>query len=247
MTLRVAVKDLSVLRRKGGMSFELRAPVLNVFAGQSLAVLGASGCGKYTLLDVLALALAPTGAARFTLHPDGGQSVDLLNADAATLARLRGAHIGYVLQSGGLLSFLSVRNNILLPGQLLGLDRRLLQERLAFLCDRLNIADQLDKKPQHLSGGQRQRVAIARALIHAPLVVLADEPTAAVDQRTAADICAVFGGIVRETGAALIVVSHDAALVRGFADQVACFHVERLSPQSVLSTLRPESDTREVH
>ena len=57
----------------------------------------------------------------------------------------------------------------------------------------------------------------------------------------------MFGGIVRETGAALIVVSHDAALVRGFADQVACFHVERLSPQSVLSTLRPESDTREVH
>lgn len=246
MTLRVAIKELSVLRRKGGMSFELRVHALNVFAGRSLAVLGASGCGKSTLLDVLALVLAPSGAERFTLHPDGDRSIDLLNADAATLARLRGAHIGYVLQSGGLLSFLSVRNNILLPGELLGLDCRLLQERLAFLCDRLNIVDQLDKKPQHLSGGQRQRVAIARALIHAPLVVLADEPTAAVDQRTAADICTVFGGIVRETGAALIMVSHDAALVRGFTDQVASFHVERISPQSVLSSLWPESNIREA-
>lgn len=241
MTLRVQIQNMSVTRQKGDMSFVLHVPELRVYAGQILAVLGASGCGKSTLMDVLALALAPGHADKFAMFPGGGWGIDLLKASQAMWARIRGAYIGYVLQSGGLLSFLSVRANILLPGVLLGRDRRVLNERLAILTERLNIADQLDKKPQHLSGGQRQRVAIARALIHAPLMVLADEPTASVDHCSAVDICAVLANMAREFGAALVIVSHDAALVRGMADRVAGFALKRASSRSVVSTFHDES------
>ncbi len=141
-----------------------------------------------------------------------------------------------MLQSGGLLSFLSVRDNILLPGRLLNMPERLLLKRMGELTTRLGIAGQLDKKPQHLSGGQRQRVAIVRSLIHAPRLVFADEPTAAVDQETAGEIFTVFREIVRETDTALVVVSHDLQLVRRFADRIVTFALSRnnLAVRSVL-------------
>ena len=101
----------------------------------------------------------------------------------------------------------------------------------------------MGKKPQHLSGGQRQRVAIARALIHSPALVLADEPTAAVDQASAEDICAVFKTAVRETGAALVIVSHDRPLMERMADAMVTFHVEKLTPVDARSTLVPRENT----
>ncbi|HJD97597.1 ABC transporter ATP-binding protein, partial [Mailhella massiliensis] len=202
MTMRARLRDILIIREKGGMRFELRVPSLDVYGGECLAVLGSSGCGKSTLLDVLALALKPCRAGRFLLYDEGGES-DVPALSGAGLARLRGRHMGYVLQSGGLLSFLTVRDNILLPGKLQGMGVEFLEKRLDRLASRLGIAEHLGKKPQHLSGGQRQRVAIARALIHGPAMVLADEPTAAVDHKNAGEICAVFKEMVCESGAAL--------------------------------------------
>ncbi|MDL2314608.1 ATP-binding cassette domain-containing protein, partial [Desulfovibrio sp. OttesenSCG-928-C14] len=167
----LSVRNLVVEREKNGAGFTLRVPFLDVLPGQVLAVVGHSGCGKSTLLDTLALILRPTRAEAFSLFPETGVAVDLAGASPARLAALRGGAIGYVLQSGGLLSFLSVRDNILLPGKLLSMPGKILERRLDLLAGRMGIADQLHKKPQHLSGGQRQRAAIARALVHGPGLV----------------------------------------------------------------------------
>ena len=240
MSLRASLRNVRVVREKGGARFELRVPSLDVYAGECLAVLGGSGCGKSTLLDALALTLRPDEADLFRLYADTEGGQDVLALSAAGLSRLRGRHMGYVLQSGGLLSFLSVRDNIALPGRLQGVDAATLDKRIAWLACQLDIGDQLDKKPQHLSGGQRQRAAIARALVHAPMMVLADEPTAAVDQCNAWAICKVFKNIVCAGGATLVLVSHDVALARRIADRAVSFQVQNVSPQHVVSTVIPE-------
>ncbi|MGX8717710.1 MAG: ABC transporter ATP-binding protein [Desulfovibrio sp.] len=234
----MVAEGLSIRREKNGSSFTLVVPSLKVSYGQALAVVGTSGCGKSTLLDMLALILRPSAASRFTLELDG-RSEDLFAAGPARLAQIRGANIGYVLQSGGLLSFLSVRENILLPGRLMGLPITALDRRATELAEMLGIAGQMEKKPQHLSGGQRQRAAIARALIHRPALVLADEPTAAVDQASAEDICAIFKTAVHETGSALVIVSHDRPLMERMADAMVTFRVEKPTPVDACSTLIP--------
>lgn len=227
---------MSVEREKNGFRFSLHIPHLDVCPGQTLAILGQSGCGKSTLLDLLALVLKPTRAQEFSLLPGTGSRLDLTTAAPSVLASVRSSEIGYVLQSGGLLSFLNVRDNIILPGKLAGLPANALHKRLDSLAERLGIADQLGKKPQHLSGGQRQRAAIARALVHTPKLVFADEPTAAVDQVTASEIFGIFQDIVKEMRTALVVVSHDVSLARRFADRVATFTIERRQ-NAVTSTL----------
>ena len=237
----MAAEGLSIRREKNGSSFALIVPHLEVFYGQALAVVGTSGCGKSTLLDMLALILRPDRVSRFTLEREGRRE-DLFSAGPSRLAQIRGTHIGYVLQSGGLLSFLSVLDNILLPGRLLGLPPVTLARRAAELAELLGISGQMGKKPQHLSGGQRQRVAIARAIIHSPALVLADEPTAAVDQASAEDICAVFKTAVRETGAALVIVSHDRPLMERMADTMVTFRVEKPTPVDARSTLVPREE-----
>ncbi|RPO64990.1 ATP-binding cassette domain-containing protein [Pseudomonas aeruginosa] len=165
----------------GRQRYRLRVPALELRAGRQLAIVGPSGCGKSTLLDLLALALAPDPGGRFEfLAGERPQDIAALWRDGRQdrLAALRRQHCGYVLQSGGLLEFLDVRRNIGLPCALLGAPSA---ERVQALAERLEIGDQLDKKPAALSVGQRQRVAIARALAHAPRLLLADEPTAALD------------------------------------------------------------------
>ena len=232
----LSIERLLLKREKNGFRFTLQVPRLEVLAGQTLAVIGQSGCGKSTLLDILALILSPTSINTFKLHSADGRAIDLNRASPAFLAGLRGSEIGYVLQSGGLLSFLSVRDNILLPGKFLGMPLEKLERRVEQLARWLNIAEQLDKKPQHLSGGQRQRVAIARSLIHSPRIVFADEPTAAVDQETAREIFAIFKEMARRMQTALVVVSHDRDLVYEFADRIVTFSLER-GENSVISTL----------
>jgi putative ABC transport system ATP-binding protein len=144
-----------------------------------------------------------------------------------TLASLRRGAIGYVLQTGGLLPFLTVKENILLPCRLNGIAQA--EVTVQPLVERLRIDDQLAKKPQYLSGGQRQRAAIARALAHQPLLVLADEPTAAVDKPTAFDIRDAFRELTRQMGVTLCMVTHDERLVVGVADRTFAFDVLKKS------------------
>jgi putative ABC transport system ATP-binding protein len=141
------------------------------------------------------------------------------------LARIRRSDIGYVLQTGGLLPFLTVRQNILLPCRLNGMTH--MEPEIQTITERLGIGDQLTKKPRFLSCGQRQRVAIARALIHRPALVLADEPTASVDKPTAIAIRDTFKALTQHMGVTLCMVTHDESLVAGAVDRTFIFDVSK--------------------
>jgi putative ABC transport system ATP-binding protein len=205
-----AVRELSKRRAGAGATFELRVPELVVRSGQVVVLRGVSGSGKSTLLDILAMALQPDRAQCFTFTPTRGARSDLRqlwrDGNVDELGRLRGQHIGYVLQTGGLLSFLTVGENITLPCRLLG---QRSQDGIGELARRLGIAGQLGKLPAQLSVGERQRVAIARALAHRPSVVLADEPTASVDPLNADAILTLFLELVQQFGVTAIIASHD--------------------------------------
>jgi putative ABC transport system ATP-binding protein len=238
----VALRDLVRVREQGGVAFELRVPAFDLHAGEFVALVGESGCGKSTLLDILALVLRPSSVGSFVLR-DGGthRSVDA-NAlwqanDEDGLARVRREMLGYVLQSGGLLPFLNVRRNI-------GLPRRLKTGRrgdIHDLAERMGLGGLLDKKPRYLSGGQRQRVAILRAIGHRPALILADEPTAAVDRARARAIVSDFRDLAKAEGCAIAMVSHDQQLVQDFADRSYGFEVESPSADLTLSTCRPDA------
>lgn len=228
------ITGLGKIREKGGVTFELKVPRLSIRSGEFIAVVGPSGCGKSTLLDFLGLVLRPTSYERYSFL-SASKKFDLGAMTENRLADVRRAELGYVLQSGGLLPYLSVRDNILLPARLNRLPAKITEKRLVELAERLGIADQLPKKPAHLSGGQRQRVAIARALIHGPRLVLADEPTAAVDFPTAKEICAIFRDLTSRRGQALVMVTHDLNLVRTLADRFIGFTVQKTADNYTLA------------
>jgi putative ABC transport system ATP-binding protein len=220
------LQQVHKMREKAGQRFELQVPSFVLQPGEFLALIGTSGCGKSTLLDMLALVLRPTSAESFTLHlPHWPEPHEVMALPEVVLAGVRRAEIGYVLQTGGLLPFLTVRENVMLPCRLNGMGR--VDQDIEALVERLGIADQLTKKPQFLSSGQRQRVAIARALSHRPVLVLADEPTAAVDRPTALDICATFRELTQQVGMTLCMVTHDEGLVVDMADRVFSFEVAK--------------------
>jgi putative ABC transport system ATP-binding protein len=211
-TLRNVEKTYSA----GGTGFRLSIPHLDVYRGTKLALIGESGSGKSTLLELLAMILRPTSSGVFSFKPlpDGAaRDVDAIwNMRALDeLSGLRSRYIGYVLQYGGLLPYLTVRRNIELPRRLLDLPLADAAERLAA---RLGIEQQLDKLPATLSVGQRQRAAIARALAHEPPIVIADEPTAAVDPRNAVRIVELLAQLSEQLGVTLILATHAQELVR---------------------------------
>ena len=203
-------RDLLVCKLAGGRAFQLTVPQLRIFPGDKIALVGASGCGKSTLLDLLSMILPPESAAEFRFAPGHGPELDILGAfrrgalDA--LAGFRKRYMGYILQTGGLLPFLSVRRNIRLPRDLLGLQPEGVVESLA---EALGIAGHLEKKPGELSVGERQRVAIARALAHKPLIVFADEPTAALDPDHSDGVMRILVRLADRFHTAIIVASHD--------------------------------------
>jgi len=234
----ICLEQLVKIREKGGVTFELRVPRLEVRAGEFLAVIGPSGCGKSTLLDFLGLALKPSAYAGYAFSTGAGRRIDLGGLAEKKTAALRRAELGYVLQAGGLLPYLNVADNILLPARLNRLAGETAARRLRELAESLDITDQLNKKPAHLSGGQRQRAAIARALIHEPKLVLADEPTAAVDFPTAKEISGLFRDLTSRLGRGLVVVTHDVELVRPLADRLVSFEIKKTNDRHTVSTLK---------
>lgn len=220
-------------RGVGSQRYSLVIPALALRAGEQLAIVGPSGCGKSTLLDVLALVLAPDQVGRFEFDQvDVGA---LWRADQqSTLAALRSTHLGYVLQTGGLLGFLDVRSNIALSRQLLGLKD---DGSVARLAEQLEISDQLGKKPTALSVGQRQRVSCARALAHAPQLVLADEPTASLDPLNAERVMQALLAQAREHRAACVIATHDEPLARASGLQVRRLSCRRDTDGGVTATL----------
>ena len=198
-------------RMAEGVEFRLSVPSLQISLGEKIALVGHSGCGKSTLLDILAMILRPSEAAAFRFRPEiGAPPLDIAKAwgkkDLNYLGDLRKHRIGYVMQTGGLLSYLTVRNNIGLSRKLLGMPDDGTVENLA---RDLEIERHLDKRPELLSAGERQRVAIARALAHNPSIVIADEPTASLDPIAARKIMSLFVELVEELRITVIIASHD--------------------------------------
>ena len=248
MSFLYELKQVRRTRNSGDIRFELWIPDLCVSFGEFLAIIGPSGCGKSTLLDLLALVARPDegpfGSFNFSCSTVDSKVYDIIQSwqkrGENTVAQLRRRCIGYVLQTGGLLPFLSVRQNIELACRLKGIDGA--AGRVNKIACSLGIENQLGKKPQYLSGGERQRAAIARAMIHRPAVVLADEPTAAVDSDRAVGILDEFKQLAAENKTAIVMATHNYGLVEKIATQVATFKVRHYSENGVkktLSTLAP--------
>jgi putative ABC transport system ATP-binding protein len=228
-------------REQAGSRFELEVPEFVLERGEFVALVGESGCGKSTLLDLLALISRPTRCGLFDLGLDPQRPIDIAHLwereAEAELAALRRRRLGYVLQTGGLLPYLTVRENLRLPGRLNrlpGLDRK-----IGPLAQRIGVAECLNRLPERLSGGQRQRVAILRALVHGPSLVLADEPTAAVDRQRALDIVGDLRAMTRAEGMAVVMVTHDLGLA-ALADRRYGFRLETPGPGHIRSTCLEE-------
>jgi putative ABC transport system ATP-binding protein len=183
---------------------------LDVAAGEAVAVMGPSGSGKSTLLNLVAGLDKPTSGTVTV----AGQRVDTLSE--TRLARYRRTRVGMVFQFFNLLDDLTVADNVLLPAQLAGIPRRQARARAGELLDQLGIARYRDSYPGRLSGGERQRVAIARALVNTPAVLLADEPTGAVDTATGEEIGQLLLDLNR-AGQTLVLVTHSPELAVKYA------------------------------
>jgi putative ABC transport system ATP-binding protein len=180
----------------------LDCPEFVVAGGSSVAIMGPSGCGKSTLLGVLAgLALPTTGSVTI------GET-EITSLSESDRVAFRKDAIGVVYQADNLLPFLTVFENIQLQLALRG-DTEDVENRITHLLDRLGLSGLGERLPDQLSGGQRQRVAIARAIIHQPAVILADEPTGALDEENAAAVVQLLLEAYQHLGSTLVVVTHE--------------------------------------
>lgn len=185
---------------RGGQSV-LDGADLTIAAQDRLLLLGASGSGKTTLLSVLAGLLQPDSG-RVMLDKDDFYALSQQKRD-----RLRGRNFGFVFQTLHLIPYLTVRQNIALASVMAGLPVD--QDRVDSLLDRLGLADKAQRKPAALSQGEAQRAAIARAVLNRPRLIVADEPTSALDDANAKIVTELLVEQARETGAALLVATHD--------------------------------------
>jgi putative ABC transport system ATP-binding protein len=185
--------------------------------------MGPSGSGKSTLLDLIAGLDRPTTGSVTV----AGQRIDALSETG--LARYRRRRIGMIFQFFNLLDDLTVADNVLLPAQLAGMSRSSARRRADELLDRLKLSQHRQAYPARLSGGQRQRVAIARALVNSPQVLLADEPTGALDSATGEEIGALLRELNR-AGQTMILVTHNPELAARYAGRTIGVVDGRLDP-----------------
>ena len=207
-------------------SLALNGVDLDVNRGELMLLMGPSGSGKTTLLSIMGCIIRPTaGSVRIA----GSDVTGLKEAD---LPAVRLAHIGFVFQAFNLFPTLSAGENIGLALDLKGIRGKPARVRAAELLERVGLADKFHSKPADLSGGQKQRVAIARALAHDPAIVLADEPTAALDSESGKNIMQMLQAFAHERGRAIVIVTHDSRTLR-YADRIVHIQDGRLAPAPV--------------
>ena len=205
---------------------------LSIEAGECVAVMGPSGSGKSTLLNLIAgLDTPSSGIVSYEGH-------DLGQLDAGALTRHRLDHVGFIFQFFNLLQNLTVIENVLLPAQLAGRDARESAARGEALLSRLGLLGQARTYPAKLSAGQRQLAAIARALINEPALLLADEPTGALDSRAGADVMALLEELGRD-GRTMVLVTHNPELAARHADRVVSLRDGRIADEAILESARP--------
>lgn len=216
----LTIMDMAVRRGGEQQGYGVSLPALSLKPGEVAALTGPSGCGKSTLLELIGLILRPDRLGGYRLGSDGADVAGpLLAGDLDRLSTLRARRLGFVLQNGGLLPYLSVEQNIQLPRRMLGMP--LASPWVDTAVARLGLGPLLHQAPRRLSIGERQRVAFVRAIAHQPQLLLADEPTAALDPHNAHQLFALMLEMVGELRISALVVSHDWQLL----DE---FHIRRL-------------------
>ena len=212
----IHTRDLVKLYRMGGSEVHaLDGVSVDIGEGEFVAVMGASGSGKSTFMNVLGCLDRPTSG-EYVLRE---KRVSELAGDE--LAVVRNKHIGFVFQQFNLLARTPAVENVALPLVYAGVSAAERKRRAMTMLKRVGLGERTDHHPAQLSGGQQQRVAIARALVTEPLLILADEPTGALDSRTSLEIMALFQALNRQ-GMTVVLVTHEADVAR-FARRILVF------------------------
>lgn len=214
----VSLRNLARSFEQGGEVIEvLRGVDLDVMPGEIVALLGPSGSGKSTMLQAVGLL---EGGFSGTIRIAG---VDASNVDAATRTQLRRDHLGFIYQFHHLLPDFTATENVVIPQLLIGKTRAEAEARAGGLLTSLGLGHRLTHRPSQLSGGEQQRVAVARALANSPKLVLADEPTGNLDEKTSDKVFDQFLELVRGHGSAALVATHNERLAARM-DRVVRLH-----------------------
>jgi putative ABC transport system ATP-binding protein len=217
----ITVHDLTKEYRMGDtVVHALDGVSLDIAAGEFVAVMGPSGSGKSTFMNVIGCLDAPT-AGRYHL---AGEDVSAMSGDA--LSGVRNRRIGFVFQQFNLLPRTSAQENVELPLLYAGTTKAERRERAVKRLTQVGLGNRLDHQPSQLSGGQQQRVAIARALVNDPVLILADEPTGALDSKTSVEVMALLQSLNRE-GITVVLVTHEPD-VAAFARRIITFRDGRV-------------------
>ncbi len=204
------LKDIRKAYQTGANTLQvLKGIDLHIGKGELVSIMGQSGSGKSTLLNIIGI-LDNQDSGTYTLDgmAIGGQT-------ETESAILRSKYIGFVFQSFNLISYKSALENVALPLYYQGVARKVRHQRALAMLEKVGIAEWGHHLPNELSGGQKQRVAIARALVSDPKIILADEPTGALDSKTSSDVMDLLKSVNRELGLTVVIVTHDAEVARG--------------------------------
>jgi putative ABC transport system ATP-binding protein len=231
----IETEQLTRLYRLGGETVHALQDVsLSIEAGDFVAVMGPSGSGKSTFMNVIGCLDRPTSG----VYRLDGELVSALSSDA--LAAVRNRKIGFVFQQFHLLDRLDALANVELPMLYAGIDPAVRRERAAAALRRVGLGSRIHHRPTQLSGGQQQRVAVARAIVNEPKILLADEPTGALDSRTSIELMALFQELNRD-GVTICLVTHEADIA-AYAKRVIRFLDGR-----AVSDVRQASESAVAH
>jgi putative ABC transport system ATP-binding protein len=200
----IVLEDITKSYDLGGVSVPILKGIdLHISTGEYVSIVGTSGSGKSTLMNILGCLDRPTQG-YYSL-----ENRDLTTLNAEELAYIRNQRLGFVFQQFNLLSRASALENVMLPMVYAGVPKKERRSRAAAALEKVGLGDRLANRPSQLSGGQQQRVAIARALVNQPALLLADEPTGALDTQTSQDVMQLFNELNRQ-GITIVVITHEA-------------------------------------